>query len=421
MTTRWTWLVYMATDNDAATVGWESVLNMCRAQRGDSVRVLVQQDTPQGCARWNVAAQPEKLADLGSADSGDPNTLLEFVKWGIATAPADHYALVLWSHGTGWKPKKGDEASTALNMGSEHRQRSSGASSDVFFSTTRQRLQQRPTPADRAIASDDGTGHALDTIELGNVMAEASRALGRPLDLLAMNACQMATVEVAYQVREHVGVYIASEENMPVAGLPYDKILSLLGAQPALETMELARQIVEHYCGFFKAATDYTWGQDGLPLGATLTALNLGRVESLVQSVQHLAAVLRADLTNQYDAVWEAFSKAYPFPYNTNPDFRPTLYDMLSFARALSASPKASADVRAAADALIAAFGDPAMLARGATADAFGPLGGLTTFVRQSNADGNNQISQDYARTAYAQATGWGDLLADWLALSVSA
>ena len=55
------------------------------------------------------------------------------------------------------------------------------------------------------------------------------------------------------------------------------------------------------------------------------------------------------------------------------------------------------------------------------TADAFGPLGGLTTFVRQSNADGNNQISQDYARTAYAQATGWGDLLADWLALSVSA
>ena len=97
----WTWMIYLATHNNAATAGDESVQRIRQAQIDDNVRVLIQQATPAGSVRRVVGASPEVVSDLGQIDSGDPATLLDFVRWAAATAPAQRYALVLWSHGSG--------------------------------------------------------------------------------------------------------------------------------------------------------------------------------------------------------------------------------------------------------------------------------------------------------------------------------
>ena len=46
------------------------------------------------------------VGDIGEVNMGDPNTLTDFVKWGLETFPARHTALVLWDHGGGWRTRR---------------------------------------------------------------------------------------------------------------------------------------------------------------------------------------------------------------------------------------------------------------------------------------------------------------------------
>ena len=52
----------------------------------------------------------EERENLGAnVDSGSPQTLLDFIRWAKAKAPAERYALIIWNHGSGWDPLDFDE------------------------------------------------------------------------------------------------------------------------------------------------------------------------------------------------------------------------------------------------------------------------------------------------------------------------
>lgn len=408
MAASWTWMVYLATHNNAASAGERSVARMRQAPAGGDVRVLVQQATPVSCVRRVIGADPEVAGDLGQVDSGDPATLLDFIRWAAATAPAQRYALVLWSHGSGWEPQEmarlaqQQPAPVPVTEAELTQRGADDAGRQVFFSSSMRRLLARPTPAERAIAFDDGSGHSLDTIELGQVVAQAAQALGRPLDLLGMNACQMSSAEVAYEVRDSAHVYVASEEDMPVASWPYDDILTRLAAQPGADPQALGRLVVERYCASFRDQP-LAWGKGGLPPGVTLTALNLAGIAPLAAAVRSFAVALRANIGDLSDTIWAAHRKAHPFKFQ--------LYDLASFCGALAALPAASPAAVAAAQAVVAALADPAlMLAQEHTAPVYDDVGGLTTYLLRP--EPGKTLSPYYAETAYARDTGWGDFLA---------
>ena len=111
-----------------------------------------------------------------------------------------------------------------------------------LFSPTVQQVLALPTPGDRGIASDDGTGHSLDTIELAKVLAKAAAELGGPLELLGMDACLMSNHEVAYQAREHVRAIVGSEDLEPGDGWPYTDILRRLADEPTLDRDRAGRR-----------------------------------------------------------------------------------------------------------------------------------------------------------------------------------
>ena len=104
-----------------------------------------------------------------------------------------------------------------------------------LFRPTIETALTQPNARLRAIASDDGTGHSLDTIELGDVLKKAHEILDRPLDLLGMDACLMSCLEVAYQAEKDVRAVVSSEELEPGDGWPYDKILADLRSNPAMD------------------------------------------------------------------------------------------------------------------------------------------------------------------------------------------
>jgi hypothetical protein len=403
----WTWMIYLATHNNAADVGEESVARMRQAALDDNVRVLVQQSTLERTTRHVIGASPEIAADLGQVDSGTPETLLDFIRWAATTAPARRYALVLWSHGSGWAPSEMErlaqqQPATVPVTAGELRQRGEGdTAGQVFFSSSLSRLLSEPTPADRAIAFDDGSGHSLDTIELGRAIAKAAHELGRPIDLVGMNACQMSSVEVAYQLRGSAEVYVASQEDMPVQGWPYDDILPRLVAQPAMDAAALGALVVERYHDYFQASA-LPWGRDGLPAGVTLAATRLDGIPKLAGAVQALAAALAGEIDSLSDAVWAAHAKAHKFKFQ--------LYDLASFCRALAAGAGATPAAEAA-NAVLAALDDPTlMLKRAHLGAAYDDTGGLTTYLLAPGT--GKPVSPYYAETAYAQATSWAEFLA---------
>jgi hypothetical protein len=412
----WTWMIYLATHNNVAEAGEESVACMRRAQLNDDVRVLVQRSDPKDTCRCEIATPPQSVVDLGpNVDSGAPETVVDFVRWAKETAPAQRYALVLWSHGSGWEPSEIERltlveppaepvtADEFTERGAEDEGR------QVFFSSTMRRLIARPTRRERAVAFDDGSGHSLDTIELGQLAAGAHEVLGQPVDLLGMNACQMSNAEVAYQVRDDARVYVASEEDMPVESLPYDDILTRLAAQPDMEVEAVGRLVVERYCEFYRNSS-VPWGKWGMPKGATLAAVALEKAQALADATESLAAALNADMEGQLPAVWDAQKKAHKFKFR--------LYDLGSFCRPLAEHAAASSDTVKAAQAVLAALEDPAfMLARDHTSPSYDDVAGLTTYLMAPSF--GRSMSPHYAETEYAQDTGWGEFIAAYHAAAL--
>ena len=194
----------------------------------------------------------------GDVDSGSPQTLVDFVRWSKEKAPADRYALVIWNHGSGWDPLDFDELYSHVKSAGVTRTRAGRArvhpDRPQPLQPTIETALTRPNARLRAIASDDGTGHSLDTLELGNVLKQAHEVLGRPVDLLGMDACLMSCLEVAYQAEKDVRAVVSSEELEPGDGWPYEKILADLRSNPTLDGAGLGRVVVKRYVESYKHA-----------------------------------------------------------------------------------------------------------------------------------------------------------------------
>ena len=299
---QWLVLAYLAADND---LEGELLSDLDEMERVGStpgvVEVLAQVDRSpgqdaskgnwQGTRRYYVTrgTDPRKinsrlLADLGPTNTGDPRVLESFIRFGAQHYPAQATALVLLNHGSGFyvppdMQSHGRAAHEASAPQARRRRR------PPIFHTTRERLRET-SPADRGIAYDDGAADCLDNQELKRVLATAHRALGRKVDLVGMDACLMTMIEVAYQLRDHAQVLVGSEDVEPGPGWPHATILADLTKHPAMTGAELGAAVVQRY------VESYRHGGEN----ATQSAINLGRLDDLVEAVDVLARRLLAGL-----------------------------------------------------------------------------------------------------------------------------
>src|SRR3990172_3246671 len=109
----WTILIYLAGDNNLDNAALDDRGEMKAVGSTPEVAVVAQIDRSgdDGAQRYLVTPgtgeldglAADRVATLPEVNTGDPVALLEFVRWGMATYPADHVALILWNHGAGWK------------------------------------------------------------------------------------------------------------------------------------------------------------------------------------------------------------------------------------------------------------------------------------------------------------------------------
>jgi Clostripain family. len=160
---RWTYMVYMAGDNNLSTAGDEDLKEMRQVGSSPNVNVLVQFDNAgnKGTRRYRIqrGGINEKVEELGEMDSGDPIVLEDFIAWSYDNYPAERYALILWNHGGGWEPSDLDRlAKYERTKKWNTREASYMAGSKLkktFFSTTVCEILNSDSPNLRAICSDD--------------------------------------------------------------------------------------------------------------------------------------------------------------------------------------------------------------------------------------------------------------------------
>jgi hypothetical protein len=313
----WTIMVYMAGDNNLSAAGDSDLDEMRRVGSTEDVNVLVEFDNAgdAGTRRIRVCSDGvgEASESLGETDSGSPEVLSSFIAWASESYPADRYALILWNHGNGWAPTEMDRI--ARSVGSpgyserEISERSASPLGRVFFRRSLESIFSLASPTERAICSDDGSGHSLDTIELGRVIALAVERMGQPFDLLGMDACLMSNIEVAYQLRDYVRYIVASEENEPADGWPYESVLARITADPGMDTSEFARHIVSDYI---------SWYQDrGHSGDITQAAIDLSKLDTLTGPLADFSGYLTIDMTNMSANMWRAQRNSARFWHNT--------------------------------------------------------------------------------------------------------
>lgn len=215
----------------------EDIMEMWSAKSSNYVNVILQTG---GTSKWknnwmnNKATQRFEIKDhqithlstLENALMSQPDTLSNFLRWGVTAYPAQRYIAVFWNHGEG-----------TIN------------------------------------------GFGVDEINNGKTLSlgEMSRAFDwadSRFDLVAFDACLMATLTNAYMLKDHADYLLASEESTALSGFSYGHWLSMLASNPDISIEELSRQIASDY---LEASKKEAWSE------VTLSLLDLRKIETVME------------------------------------------------------------------------------------------------------------------------------------------
>lgn len=244
----WTVMIYVCADNNLEYFGLED-LNEMEQAGGTTADVNIiamvdrceyEYETPDYSNDWSETRYYTIVGDsdtttfsspmnqsLGEVNMGDPQSLRNFINWGLTNYPADKTALILWDHGGGLSGVCWDE--------------------------------------------DNGDDH-LTINELETAFT------GYHFDFLGFDACLMGQIEVLYELKDYCEIYTASMLNEPGDGWDYYESLSALIASPSMSASDFAQNVCQDYVDY------YSFYDIDVTLSAYNTSELVG-IETLIDSV----------------------------------------------------------------------------------------------------------------------------------------
>ena len=247
---RWTVLVYWAVDNDLYDFSIPYLKQFEKVGSTDQVHILVQTDYP---GRKRPTERTLIMKDAGSpihpgqdlpnsiiletltreVNSAQPETLLDFMNWGKKRFPADHYALIIGSHGMNW----------------------------------------------RGIIADEHPNATMSLEGLKNTLNAFNQDRGQTLDLLILDACRMAFGDTLQALSGTAQLMLSSQFDLN--GFDHQAPLSLLTQNPYLPAGMMA--------GAYLAAYPHT-DSNQKNIAASLSSLDPEKVMLFNQDVKILSA-----------------------------------------------------------------------------------------------------------------------------------
>jgi hypothetical protein len=243
----WTFLAYMSADVPGSPLNWTADINEMEEGLysdnitmvtlvdpdgvGDSVAYNISHEIPtsEGIVSPRVAYPPISGTE---ANMGDPDTLIDFVKFGVD----DFYqggkiGVILWGHGESW----------------------SGVCQD--------------------------RGDYLTPQELEYALLSIKDYIGRPLDLVVFDACSMGSIEVLSALSGSVSYSVSSEIPVPAPGFPYDSILMRVSTDLSLGAADVGAAFADEYVKFGALMANVT---------SQAAVINLAALEIAADSIGRL-------------------------------------------------------------------------------------------------------------------------------------
>ncbi|AIE87234.1 clostripain-related cysteine peptidase [Fimbriimonas ginsengisoli] len=319
---KWTVMVFLNAANNLYPYAIPNVNQMEKVAGNADVRFVLQwKETGAIFGQENVhhdgtrryLVKPDNTAtiksqliqDLGTnVDMGSAATLRDFVAWSKENYPADRYVLIVWNHGNGWQRSK--------IVG----------------------------PPVRAVSYDDQFNSFIDIWDLPGALA------GQKVDILSFDACLMQMLEIASDVKGSCDYIATSEENTPGPGYPYDRIFSTFANSPDLSTRQLSKAFVDGH-----VTLD---AYKNLPV--TQSVIDTSKVAAVEVAIDNLAGALIANQATIAGVIPTIRNNA---PKYADPGDGHDYYDLVDLCQRLKANPTITADIKSAADGVIAAVGTP--------------------------------------------------------------
>jgi len=260
----WSFLIYMDEDNSLDGWGQFNINQILKTLTSDQdVNVVALDDHYGAPAKLlqitsngvvTLPCYPALCAVNSEPDMGNAKTLEDFLSWAVTNFPANHYVVVVWDHGGGWKSIAVDNTSGSRMM-------------------------------------IDALGHAMDAVAL---------QIGRKLDITLFDACVMSMIEVADQLKNASDFMVASESTVGSSGFPYHLMIQRLVANPGQLPWNFAKGIVDDHVAY------YTKKQ------ADAAALDLdpNKIEPLVNAIDSLAIELINNMPAWHNDIGSARSVA---------------------------------------------------------------------------------------------------------------
>lgn len=307
----WLFAVYVAGDNNLHYWLWNNVKQMARVGSNDRVSIVVQVDEPGANRKtqrflieknYAVLLNPESVDAGIKLDSGDPQTLIDFLVDAITDFPARNICVVLSDHGSGIIDPV---VSKTINVYDLFRLNPSDLMLELDRSISY--LDLIEPIFDRGICFNDTFHTYLNNQHLQRALTTVSQQTGRKINVLGMDACFMQMVEVGSIIRS-LGAHgycpdyvIGSQEVELGAGWDYEQVLKPFEAG-SFTPHGLAEHIVQCYDRtYIKVTKDYT-----------LSALNVGLIEQLERNIDAVARQLIAllDISSVYPQLKRALLSA---------------------------------------------------------------------------------------------------------------
>jgi murein DD-endopeptidase MepM/ murein hydrolase activator NlpD len=251
-------MLYLNGDNDLYRYIARALQSLERATANPNVKIVVLVDGDQNGDTQRLVFEATSIQRelLGELNMGNPQTLQEFVRWARDRYPARYSYLALAGHGNGLV----------------------------------------------GIGPDQNSGNdVLEPWEISQALRAATNNGQRKIDIVHYDACSMALLENAYELRNYAGYLINSQylawsvfayqnyaEQVSLQGVPMLVGLNEVIAEVSAESTprSLATQIAERYFGHVALV--------GSP--RTISVLDLEQVESVRQALDQLLTLLQNNL-----------------------------------------------------------------------------------------------------------------------------
>jgi hypothetical protein len=363
----WTFLVYLNGFNNLDPFGALNINQMEKIGSTDRVNVIVQWASLQTKTVKRLVVRKDNdfnkvtspiIENLGRVDMGDWRTLVDFVRWANQKYPAQKMFIDVWNHGSGWHGKRDGSIIQPMD-----------------------------------ISYDDLSGNRMTTKQLALAMSESAKILGHKVDLYASDACLMAMVEVAHEMKDSVSVFAGSEEVEPGAGWPYDTFLARWNALQVASPQEVAKALSKEYVKSYQGSSS----------AVTFSAFDLDRLAPLTRNIREFSDSFKNLNASAVKQVLKAAENAQSF---TNSDY----VDFIDFLNNVKNAGISSLDT-GILSRLASSTGD-FIIANDTYR--FPKAYGMAIWIPTSRYE-YAQHADLYSQLSFDQATRWGDVLKSML------